>query len=141
MMKSNNIYFNRLTILLFVLLVVPVFATIIHVPTDEEIKELEMYLGMSQLDADLYNQWRGTNGGSKLSGRADLWNDGDLENNAEFGTSGFTGLPGNYRSDGGGTFYPIGYPGYFWSSTESNSNGAWYRELSVRLQMIWDISG
>ncbi|SVE04386.1 uncharacterized protein METZ01_LOCUS457240, partial [marine metagenome] len=48
-----------------------------HVPTDDEIKVLEMALGMSQEEAD-GDSWRGTNEGSKLAGRADLWNDGIL---------------------------------------------------------------
>ncbi|MCK4448089.1 MAG: fibrobacter succinogenes major paralogous domain-containing protein, partial [Candidatus Marinimicrobia bacterium] len=36
-----------------------------HVPTDEELKELEMYLGMSQSQAD-YTGYRGTDEGGKL---------------------------------------------------------------------------
>ena len=98
-----------------------------HVSTDDEIKELEMYLGMSQEEADI-SEWRGTDEGSKLSGRADLWNDGDLENNPEFGTSGFTALPGGYRNDGD-IYDDMGSHGYFWSSTENSSNYAWNRVL------------
>ena len=63
-----------------------------HVPTDEEIKKLEMYFGMCEgsvggsgsyvwSDGCVDNSGgRGTNEGSKLAGRADLWLDGDLEN-------------------------------------------------------------
>ena len=83
-----------------------------HVPTDDEIKELEMYLGMSQEEAD-DTGWRGTNEGSKLAGRADLWIDGDLGNNPEFGTSGFDFLPGGYRLHDGGSYGGMGNRGYF----------------------------
>ena len=98
-----------------------------HVPTDDEWKTLEMYLGMSQGEAD-NTGWRGTNEGSKLAGNADLWNNGNLENNAEFGTSGFTALPGGYRSTNG-YYYDLGSHGSFWSSTEDDSDTAWYRGL------------
>ena len=56
-----------------------------HVPTDSEWKELEMYLGMSQSEADQIH-WHGTNEGSKLAGNADLWTNGALEYDTEFGT-------------------------------------------------------
>ena len=99
-----------------------------HVPTDAEWKQLEMALGMSQSEADDAG-WRGTNEGSKLAGRADLWSDGGLENNAEFGISGFSALPGGYRY-GGGYFTLKGAKGSFWSSAESSSGYAWLRALS-----------
>ena len=99
-----------------------------HVPTDDEIKELEMYLGMSQEEADGTGH-RGTNEGSKLAGMADLWNDGNLVNNPEFGTSGFNLLPGGYRISYGGYYDSMGLVGYFWSSTENSSNYAWNRVL------------
>ena len=99
-----------------------------HVPTDEEWKELEMALGMSQSEADNSGE-RGTNEGSKLAGRADLWYDGDLENDSEFGSSGFAGLPAGYR-DGSGAFYLITAVAYFWSASEEFlTDYAWYRGL------------
>jgi uncharacterized protein (TIGR02145 family) len=42
--------------------------------------------------------------------------------------SGFTGLPGGFRNDNG-TFNGVGYDGYWWSSTETNADFAWYRDL------------
>ena len=100
-----------------------------HIPTDEEIKELEMYLGMSQSEADVTG-WRGTNEGSKLAGRADLWANGNLENDPEFDTSGFSFLPGGYRGDSDGYFDNLGNSGYFWSATEGNTDYAWSRDLA-----------
>jgi len=98
-----------------------------HVPSDEEFKTLEMYLGMSQSEADSTG-WRGTNEGSKLAGNASLWSNGSLESNAEFGTSGFNGVPSGYRYGNNG-YGNIGNNGYFLSSTESNSYTAWVRGL------------
>jgi|TARA_B100000315_G_C14415454_1_gene513019 hypothetical protein len=64
-------------------------------PTDDEIKELEIYLGMSQRKADDTGFGRSTNEGGKLADRADLWyTNGNSEHNPEFGTIGFTALPG-----------------------------------------------
>jgi uncharacterized protein (TIGR02145 family) len=107
-----------------------------NVPTDGEIKVLEMYLGMSQSEADGIG-YRGTNEGSKLAGRADFWNDGDLVNNAAFGTSEFEFLPGGYRINLGGNYDNMGsHGGYFWSSTESNSSNAWNRKLDYNSSEI-----
>ena len=89
-----------------------------HVPSEAEWKQLEMDLGMSQGEAyDSGN--RGTNEGSRLAGNAALWNNGALENNIEFGTSGFTALPGGCRNDGYGAFRYAGEKGYWWSATKS----------------------
>jgi len=96
-----------------------------HVPTDEEWKELEMYLGMSQSEAD-DTGYRGTNEGSKLAGRADLWPDCSLENDGAFGESGFSALPGGYRDSDNGTFSGIGSFATFWSSPQG---WTWYRDL------------
>jgi len=97
-----------------------------HVPTDEEWKELEMYLGMSQSEAD-GDGVRGTNEGSKLAGRADLWFDGVLENDSEFGASGFTGLPAGWCDSG--SFMVLSIVTGFWTASERNINSAWEREL------------
>ena len=98
-----------------------------HVPSDDEFKELEMFLGMSEEDAN-DTGYRGADEGSKLAGRSDLWNDGVLENNPEFGTSGFNALPAGRRSYIDGTYQRIGNYAYFWSSSENNPH-AYYRLL------------
>jgi len=99
-----------------------------HVPSDTEIMELEMHLGMSSSQANTTG-WRGTNEGSKLAGGYDLWDNGNLRNNPDFGSSGFDFLPGGARSYFDGDFYGMDSLGYFWSSTESISTDAWYRLL------------
>ena len=103
-----------------------------HIPTDEEWMELEMYLGMSESEANSTG-YRGTDQSSQLAGRADLWDSGNLKNNANFGTSGFNALPGGYRSydDGnpGGSYTHMGSFGSFWSSTVFADYYAWHRVL------------
>ena len=99
-----------------------------HLPSDSEWKQLEMQLGMSQTDADGIN-FRGTDQGSQLAGNSTLWNNGNLENNVNFDTSGFKALPGGYRHDYHGTFVRLGGDGYWWSSTEFSSTSAWYRNI------------
>ncbi len=99
-----------------------------HVPTDAEWMELEMALGMSESEANSIGL-RGTNQGSQLAGNADLWIYGDFANDPEFGTSGFSALPGGYRNSGSGYYGRISNGGYFWSSTESNDTHAWVRNV------------
>ncbi|HOB77844.1 MAG TPA: fibrobacter succinogenes major paralogous domain-containing protein [Bacteroidales bacterium] len=95
-----------------------------HVPTDDDFKTLEMYLGMTQAQADTI-EWRGTDQGSKLAGNAGLWTDGALVQNPNFGTSGFSALPGGYRYS---TFYSIGNYSCLWTNTEFGIS-AWYRKI------------
>jgi uncharacterized protein (TIGR02145 family) len=97
-----------------------------HVPTDAEWKELEMNLGMSQLEVDGTDH-RGTNEGAKLKSIVG-WNDGGNGNNA----SGFTAIPGGQRSSVSGTTWNGGYGrvnlnSYFWCGSEISS---WSRSLS-----------
>lgn len=105
-----------------------------HVPTDEEWKELEMHLGMSQSDAD-GTGWRGTDEGSKLKATSGWYNNGNGTN-----ISGFTALPGGYRNYYG-TFYRIGKYGYWWSATARYSNSAWHRYLGYDSSVVDRSSG
>ncbi|MFH1051251.1 MAG: fibrobacter succinogenes major paralogous domain-containing protein [bacterium] len=94
-----------------------------HVPSDDEWKTLEMYLGMSQSQADEW-EYRGTDEASKLAGRTDLWTSGVLTLNQNFGSSGFLGLPAGERYFDNGYFDFRGNLTLWWSSTEYpfNSN-------------------
>ena len=90
-----------------------------HLPSDDEWKELEMHLGMSQTDVDLFS-WRGTNEGSKLAGDSSLWINGILEENIDFSSSDFMALPAGYRTSYyEGLFSQLGDIASFWSTTES----------------------
>ena len=100
-----------------------------HVPTDEEWKELVMALGMSQSEADAHGGISGTNEGSKLAGRADLWYDGYLRKNVAFAESGFSAIPGGYRHHGG-NYFNIRSHAFFWSATEGGPrDGVWMRAV------------
>jgi len=103
-----------------------------HVPSDAEWKELESYLGMSPAEVEAATGNRGIDEGSELAGNAEEWNDGALESNAQFGTSGFMALPGGCRFASGGWFYDINTYGYWSSATEYEDDNSriWYRELS-----------
>ena len=93
-----------------------------HVPTDEEWKVLEIYLGMDTLSADA-TSWRGLDEGDKIKSTTGWIDDGGGTN-----SSSFNALPGGIR--GGGSDSNLGYGGYFWSSTQSDHpDGAWPRIL------------
>jgi len=86
-----------------------------HVPGNQEMKELEMFLGMKQSETDKLG-WRGTNEGNKLKSTTGWDQNGN-------GTDdyGFNALPGGYR-DNDGNFIEIGHIGGFWCVTEYNSD-------------------
>ena len=96
-----------------------------HVPSDEEWKQLEMYLGMSQSETDGTGD-RGTDEGGKMkeAGTSHWYS----PNTGATNSSGFSALPGAYRYYDG-SFYPMGYFAFFWTSTEYYSDRAWYRVL------------
>ncbi len=98
-----------------------------HVPTDDEWKELQIYLGMDSTTAD-ETGFRGTNEGSKMAGVYDLWEAGVLRANSVFGESGLSLLPAGYRG-GDGVFYIISRNTSCWSSSGSSAGIAWSRHL------------
>ena len=85
-----------------------------HVPSDTEWTTLTTYLGGESIA-----------GGKMKSTDTTLW----LSPNADAtNSSGFTGLPGGYRSYVG-SFYYVGTNGLWWSSSEVNTSSAWNRSL------------
>jgi uncharacterized protein (TIGR02145 family) len=84
-----------------------------HVPSDAEWTTLTTFLG--------------DNAGGKMKEIGDTHWGGS--NTAATNSSGFTALPGGTRVPNG-LFYEIGYNGYWWSSTESDTTNAWYRYLN-----------
>ncbi|HEQ99299.1 MAG TPA: hypothetical protein ENO22_08180 [candidate division Zixibacteria bacterium] len=104
-----------------------------HLPTDAEWKQLEMFLGMSQADADATG-WRGTDEGGKLKEAGMVhWNS---PNTGATNESGFTALPGGYRVNTG-AFLNMGTYAYLWSSTESGAYTVWGRLLSSGVATIY----
>jgi len=95
-----------------------------HVPTDSEFKTLEMYIGMTQGEADATG-WRGSNQGTQLKFTS-TWTPSTGTN-----SSGFRALGGGYRFGGDGSFNDFGIVSYWWSSTlqSDDATKAMYRRL------------
>jgi len=107
-----------------------------HVPTDEDWKELEMLLGMSQSEADGIS-WRGTDVGGKLKERGtSRWKD---PNTGATNETGFTALPGAFRAFNG-MFYPVGEGCGFWTSSECDRDTAWNRGLDYKNTAVYRYS-
>ena len=83
-----------------------------HIPSDQEVQDLEIFLGMSATDAARSNVWRGSNQGLQLGAG---------------GSSGFEVLYGGRRVTGG-MFTAAEQYAYFWTSTASG-DAAWRRCL------------
>jgi len=102
-----------------------------HVPSDDEFKSLEMYLGMSESEAN-GEGLRGTDEGGKLKEEGnEHWNS---PNTGATNETGFTALPsGNRRYEtytNQEIFSGLNRYGFFWSSSEVYTVNAWYRVLS-----------
>ncbi|NCC88542.1 MAG: hypothetical protein EOM05_11905, partial [Clostridia bacterium] len=102
-----------------------------HLPSDDEWKQLEMFLGLSQVQADA-TSLRGTDEGNKLKsvGTA-YWNS---PNSGATNSTGFTALPGGTRTDAG-AFAAINSRFYCWTTTTEGSN-AYYRSLLYNYNTI-----
>jgi uncharacterized protein (TIGR02145 family) len=88
-----------------------------HVPTDEEWKQLEIYLGMTAVQAD-GTVWRGTNQGGKLKSTGTThW---ASPNTGATNSTGFSALPGGIRHYTNGGFDHLTNYGYWWSSNALN---------------------
>ncbi len=98
-----------------------------HVPTDDEWKKLEIYLGMSPEDADTIN-WRGTNAGGKLkSTGTEYWNS---PNEGATNESGFSAVPNGYRNGNDATFRDIKRSALFGTVSEADTDNMWVRIIS-----------
>jgi uncharacterized protein (TIGR02145 family) len=96
-----------------------------HLPSDEEWKELEIYLGMSREDADKEGSRGADEGGRLKETGTSHWKD---PNAGATDDVGFTALPGGYRNIGGSFSYMGDYAS-FWTSTEGDASNAWGRYL------------
>jgi len=102
-----------------------------HIPSDDEWKTLEMYMGMSQSQADTTSS-RGTDEGGKLKETGVVhW---DSPNTGATNESGFNAIPGGGRSSS--MFYSIRQNSYLWTSSERNVGFAWYRRLDYNYSVI-----
>lgn len=99
-----------------------------HLPGDDEWKSLEMYLGMSQIEADK-SGIRGTNEGRMLKSTFGWSHAPSNGNNAV----GFWALPGGWRS-GLGESELLTVSGFFWTATNSSPGKVWYRGLGSTVE-------
>jgi uncharacterized protein (TIGR02145 family) len=86
-----------------------------HVPSDAEWKTLGTSLGGENIA-----------GGKLKETGSTHWSDPNIGATNEFG---FSALPGGYR-EWDGISLGIRYNGYWWSTTEYNTNTSWFRTLS-----------
>ena len=89
-----------------------------YIPSDDDFKELELYLGMTQAQVD-ETGFRGTDQGTQLKDNVN-WNGTN--------TSGFSALPSGTRTSAG-SLNNIGDESIWWSSTPFSSS-AWRRSLN-----------
>jgi uncharacterized protein (TIGR02145 family) len=90
-----------------------------HIPSDNEWKQLEMYMGMSETSADSTNVWRGTYEAFYLYEAGFI--------------STFPGMC--YYTDG--EFYYAGDYIYIWSSTQYGDDFAYERVMGTYYSNIW----
>jgi uncharacterized protein (TIGR02145 family) len=119
-----------------------------HVPSDDEWIILEMFLGMSESEANNESCWdRGTDEGNKIKEctegncpESDYW----IYNWQAITTneSGFTAFPGGYRyghNDMSGRlslYQGLHYSGTFWTSSVNYDGTAWYRKVGYSSSSI-----
>jgi uncharacterized protein (TIGR02145 family) len=101
------------------------------IPSDEDYKALEMFLGMTQAQAD-GAYWRGTDQGSKMKTTTG-WSLGGNGTNS----SGFSAFPGGYRYWLDGVFYGQGTIGSWMTSTEYAGSTVIYRNLESTYTSVW----
>jgi len=104
-----------------------------HVPSDEEWKFLE---GSSDTRYGIGDPiWDNSNGRGLDAGQRLMavsgWNSGGNGSDA----LGFSALPGGERTSDG-RFFVLGRSGFWWSSTEYNASGAWYRNMIYGVEDI-----
>ena len=85
-----------------------------HLPSDAEWAGLTNYLGGTSVASGKLKETGTTHWASPNTGATN--------------ETGFTALPGGYRSNNG-TFNNIGNGGYWWSATEDGAADAWYRSM------------
>ena len=96
-----------------------------HVPSDDEWKQLEMYLGMDIFEANAEG-WRGEDEGGALKQEGTgYWKS---PNSGATNRTSFKALPGGYRH-GSGEFYGQTTTARFWTTTKNGYSYGWYHQL------------
>ncbi|HUX97620.1 MAG TPA: FISUMP domain-containing protein [Bacteroidales bacterium] len=103
-----------------------------HLPSDSEWKKLEMFLGMTQTEADQTGQ-RGDIGGSLKEEGTTHWSS---PNTGATNSSGFTALPGGMRNTDN-SFYGLIYQGEWWTTTEYSAVLAYARLIDYAFRSVY----
>lgn len=93
-------------------------------PTDEDWKALELFLGAKAEELEI-ETWRGSGVGGKLKAANDLW---DEPNKGANNSTGFNALPGGPRNKFG-MYGKFGHNATFWTATEQGKYQAIFRYL------------
>ncbi|HBB93535.1 MAG TPA: hypothetical protein DC042_17880 [Bacteroidales bacterium] len=92
-----------------------------HLPTDGEWKTMELYLGLSQADADKTGFRTSGSVGVKLKATT-AWGSSESTN-----SSGFNAIPSGYLADG--SFQDLLTSGVYWTATDADAGTAFDRYL------------
>lgn len=98
-----------------------------HIPSDAEWTTLTTFLGGVSVA-----------GGKMKEAGTTHW---DSPNTGATNESGFTGLPGGFRSGSPAMFYSIGRQAFWWSSSENDAEGAWGRGLDLYYDYVNSYTG
>ena len=101
-----------------------------HLPTDDEWKTLEKFLGMNSSESDDTGLRNSGVVGYKLKSISGWNNNGNGDNSSSFNT-----IPGGYRSYLG-NFFNLGDNAFFWSSTSSGNP-----DYAISRYMYYDYGG
>lgn len=91
-----------------------------HIPTDNEFKTLEMFLGMTQTEAD-NTGWRGDNQGTQLK---------------VVGANAFSAIFAGYRAIDN-TFSSRGSDAHFWLASQNSATLGWRRHVAPSLPTVY----
>jgi uncharacterized protein (TIGR02145 family) len=103
-----------------------------HVPADAEWKTLEIYLGLTQAQAD-GTDWRGTDQGTQLKSTTRWGNNGNGTNSSGFNAVG-CGSRDNVTSD---PFHYVTFWGHWWTTTQTDATSAWAHSVSSNFSGIY----
>ncbi len=102
-----------------------------RLPNDEDWKELEMKLGMTEDESNEVN-WRDSGDVGRLIKSKEGW----ARQGNGFNRIGFSALPAGYRAVGNKSVF-IQNKAWFWTATTESFDGAWYRNLSFANKGIY----
>lgn len=103
-----------------------------HLPSDQEWKTLEKYLGMSQEDADANTIWRKSGYVARALKSSSGWSFSGNGTNS----SGFNAVPGGQRDNDDG-FNTVRLNAWFWTATATGTTNAWFRDIYCTYDGIW----